>query len=204
MKPLISYISRVGFFAQCLGIVALLGAQIPLEAADFTVTTPGAQFAFNINGTNSPTLHLVRGRTYTFAINTTAGFHPFHIQSPGVMNNDITTGTMTYTVPATATNYLYYCTIHGLSMQGSIMTVDQPPPPLPIRIVGLSVNTNIVLRSTGTNTFTVMPEFKTNVTSTNWFALTVQTNRYASGTNETICGRPDGSPIFIRIKAVEK
>jgi len=117
------------------------------------------------------------------------------------MNNDFTTGTMTYTVPTTAANYMYYCSIHGLLMQGSIVTVAPPPPPL--RIVSLSVGTNIVLRSTGTNSLIVMPEFKTNVIGTNWFALTVQTNRYSSGTNETICGRPEGNPVFIRIKAVE-
>jgi len=189
--------------ALALGLAAWSGAPAPAAAADFTVTTPGGQFAFNINGSNSPTLTLVRGRTYAFAVNTTPNLHPFHIQSPGVMNNDITTGTMTYTVPATATNYSYYCTFHGLRMQGSILTVDAPPPPPPIRIVGVTVGTNITLRSTGTNTFTVMPEFKTNVAGTTWFPLTVQTNRYFNGTNETLCSRPPGQPVFIRIKAVE-
>jgi hypothetical protein len=45
-----------------------------MSGADFTVTTPNAQFSFQINGVNSPTLTLVRGRTYTFEISTTPGF----------------------------------------------------------------------------------------------------------------------------------
>ena len=87
-------------------------------------------------------------------------------------------------------------------MRGTILTVD--PPPLPtIRILNISVGTNILLRSTGTNNFTVMPEYKTNLLSTNWFALTVQTNRFADGTNDTICGLPQGAgdAVFIRIKS---
>jgi hypothetical protein len=31
--------------------------------------------------------------------------------------------------------------------------------------------------------------------------LAVQTNNFANGTNETICGRPSGDSVFIRIKA---
>jgi hypothetical protein len=58
-----------------------------------------------------------------------------------------------------------------------------------------------VLTSTGTTNWTVNPEFNTNLITTNWFALTVQTNRFANGTNEVICGRPSGSNLFIRLRA---
>src|SRR5438552_947200 len=51
------------------------------SAADFSVRTPNAQFAFQINGVDSPTLTLVRGQTYTFDVQTTVAFHPFHIES---------------------------------------------------------------------------------------------------------------------------
>jgi len=171
-------------------LIALSSALPAVFGADFTVTTPGSQFAFNINGANSPALTLVRGKTYTFQVNTTPGVHPFRINSPGVVNNNISSGTLTYTVPTTGANFTYDCTVHGASMQGTIRTVAPPPPPT-IRILNISVGTNIFLRSTGTNNFT------------DWFALTVQTNRYADGTNDTICGLPQGAgdAVFIRIKS---
>ena len=185
--------------------VLLCGFLAPwcVAAADFTVRTPGAQGAFQINGTNSPTLILVRGQTYTFDVQTTPDFHPFHIESPGVDVNDIDEGTITYTVPTANANYYYNCTFHGDSMRGEIQTVLPPDPPAPptIQIVNFVVSTNLVLTSTGTNTWSVNPEFKTNLTSTNWFALTVVTNRFLNGTNETICGRPPGEEVFIRIRS---
>ena len=194
---------RLWFASGWLGASALL-VNLPqaAAAADFTVTTPGAQFAFNINGMDSPTLTLVRGQTYTFAVDTTLNFHPFRINSPGVVNNNISTGTMTFTVPLDAVDYFYDCTLHGVSMQGTILTVEATPPPPPtVRILSLSIGNNIVLTSTGTNTWSVIPEFSTNLSTTNWFALTVQTNRFADGTNETFCGRPPGDAVFVRIKA---
>ncbi len=184
---------------------ALVVALVPMRgllAADFSVTTPNDQFAFQINGVDSPTLMLVRGQTYTFAVSTSPGFHPFHIESPGVVNNDIDSGTLTYTVPTNAENYIYFCSIHGLSMQGDIMTVaPQSAPPPNIKILNVAVGTNIVLTSTGTNTWSVIPEFSTNLVTTNWFGLTVQTNRFFGGTNETICGKPPGTEVFIRIRS---
>jgi hypothetical protein len=166
--------------------------------ADFTVTAVSTAFNFTINGTpGSPTLTLVRGRTYTFAVNTHSS-HRFRISGPGVVNNDIFQGTVTYTVPTNAQNRTYICPNHGFG--GSIITIPPPVPP-PIRIVWFSINTNVVLRSTGTNTLTLIPEFKTNFNATNWFALSVQTNRFSNGTNETICGRPPGGSVFIRIRA---
>jgi hypothetical protein len=186
-----------------LAALVVGGGAFVASAADFTVTTPGGQFAFQINGVNSPALTLVRGRTYTFAVSTTPGFHPFRIRSTGVVNNNISSGTMTYTVPLDNANYTYDCTVHGASMQGQILTVEPPAPPV-IRILGLTINLdNIILTSLGTNTWSVNPEYTTNATSTNWFSLTVQTNRFLSGTNETICGRPAGENIFIRIRSEE-
>jgi hypothetical protein len=173
---------------------------LPLaRAADFSVTYAGGS-AYAINGTGgNPTLTLVRGRTYTFALNTTSS-HPFRINSAGAPSSGMFTGTISYTVPTNVANYTYRCTIHGFG--GDILTVAPPPPPV-VRIVDVSVGTNIVLRSTGTNTWTVFPEYRTNVTQTNWFALTVQTNRFANGTNETFCGKPPGDSVFIRIRAQE-
>jgi len=164
---------------------------------DFDVQTPGGQFAFQINGVNSPTLTLVRGQTYTFSVSTTAGFHPFRILSPGVVNNNIDTGTITYTVPTANSNYAYNCVVHGDLMRGLINTV--PPPS--VQIVGLAVSSNIVLQATAPQTWTLNPEFNTNLTTTNWFALTVTSNRFFNGTNEIICGRPAGNNLFIRLRS---
>jgi hypothetical protein len=166
---------------------------------DFAVRTPGSQFSFQINGVNGPTLTLVRGQTYTFDVQTTVSFHPFHIESTGVTSNNIDTGTMTYTVPTANSNYFYNCVVHGDLMRGEIVTV--PPPTPVIQILSLEVNSNLVVTSTGTNGWTVNPEYSTNLATTNWFALTVQTNRFFTGTNETVCGKPPGSPIFIRVRS---
>jgi hypothetical protein len=176
------------------------GTILTVPPPDFLVTTPGGQSIFNINGVNGPTLTLVRGQTYKFEVHTSPGEHPFHIDSPGVDVNDIDNGFITYTVPTNNANYFYNCTVHGDTMRGEILTTAPPGPPT-FTILSLTVSTNIVLTSTGTNTWTVNPEFSTNLTTTNWFALTVQTNRFANGTNEIICGVPPGDAVSIRLRA---
>jgi len=179
-------------------LLPLVAFQSRLVAADFTVTSPG--YYFLINSQSNPTLTLVRGKTYTFAVSTSS-IHPFEIESPGATNNNISHGTITYTVPTNAANYGYICSIHGFG--GMINTVAPPPPPVPptVKIVGFSLTTNLTIRSTGTSTWSVIPQFSTNLATTNWYALTVQTNRYANGTNETICGRPGGDPLYIRVNS---
>lgn len=198
------------------GVLLVLAGSCSLVAADFTVTTPEGTnaTAFTINGvTNSPTITLVRGRTYTFEINTTINNHPFVFGSlvevgeenlpfgptpEGVSGDNTTTGTATFNVPIDAPDCGYFCNVHAF--YGFIQMVDPPPPT--VQIVGLTVGTNLVLTSTTTDTngVAIAPEFSTNLLTTNWFALTVNTNRFFDGTNETICGRPPGDAIFIRIK----
>lgn len=187
------------------------GAACAFAASDFTVATPGGQFSFNINGTNSPTtITLVRGRLYEFSINTSNN-HPFQIMSNttllnaarGVTNNGIFSGTMFFRVPTNANNYSYRCGVHTgtAALQGTIATVAPPAPPLPPIIRSFDFTTNLVLRSTATNV-TFFPEFKTNLNDTNWVLLVVQTNRLINGQMETICGRPAATNVFIRIRAV--
>ena len=180
-----------------IALVGFLAAQAA-SAADFTVTSPG--FFYAINGSQpNPTLTLVRGRTYTFAVSS-ASDHPFFINSPGVQNNNTFQGTITYTVPNVASNYNYLCSIHGFGAQ--ILTVaPTPPAPPTIRILSLSVSNSLVVTSTGTNGWNVIPEFSTNHATTNWFALSVLSNRFLNGTNETFCGRPPGGSSFIRIRS---
>jgi hypothetical protein len=185
-----------------VALFSFLWAGVPLLAADFAVTSPGGFYSINSQSPN-PTLTLVRGKTYTFAVST-ASNHPFQILNAGtgtVVGNNTSSGTITYTVATNAPATFspgYRCSIHNFS--GIILTVDPPPPPV-INIVSLSVSSNLLLRSTGTNGWNVLPEFKTNLVQTNWFALTVLTNRLVNGTNETICGKPAGDTVLIRIRS---
>ncbi len=178
----------------CLALLLPLSA----SAADFVVTSPG--FYFSINGQQpNPTLTLVRGQTYTFSVSTSA-IHPFEILSDGVQNNNTSSGTITYTVPMVVSNYSYICPIHLFGGQ-ILTTAPAPAPPPEVRLLGLAVGSNLVLRSTGTNGWNVQPQYSTNLAGANWFALTVITNWYLNGTNETICGLPPSGNVFIRVNA---
>jgi hypothetical protein len=185
-------------------------AIVSATAVDFEVTTPGDQYAFRIFGQDNPTITLQRGKSYTFQIQTDFDHpfalggldsfgYPFGPTPPGVSGDNIFDGTFTYAVPLNATNCGYYCSYHYF--YGYINFVDSTSPPPTVQIVNLNIGTNIVLISTGTNTWTPFPEFSTNLITTNWYALTVQTNRFVNGLNETICGRPPGNAVFFRIRA---
>ena len=95
----------------------------------FTVTASGSS-SYVINGSNNPTLNLLRGFTYTFNVN--APGHPFWIQtipgqrspvnvySSGITNGGASVGTISFTVPYNAPSILYYvCQFHS-SMAGII------------------------------------------------------------------------------------
>lgn len=180
-------------------LLGLFAGVVRTSAADFNVTSPS--FSFTINGMSfNPVLTLVRGETYTFAVNTTPGpfGHPFRITNApagSVTGNNTTSGTITFRVPTNeAINVGYDCSIHRFGAR--ILTV--PPPTF--RIVELSVGPSLVLKTAGTN-WNLAPQYSTNLSRTNWFALTVQSNRFMNGTNETFCGRPPVSNAFIRVSA---
>lgn len=184
----------------CLSIFA-----VSVRAADFTVSAPELQYFFTFNGgtTPNPVITLVRGATYIFLINASA-IHPFYISpEAGVENNDTYQGTATLRVPTNAVNgaIQYFCTCHAFG--NAFQFVDPPNSPAAptIQIVGLTVGTNLVLTSTGTNNWTTIPEYSTNLSTTNWYALTVQTNRFFNGTNQTICGRPPENAVFLRVRS---
>jgi hypothetical protein len=170
--------------AKTLLAFALWGLGATAWSADFTVVA--SYPTYTINGQANPGLTLLRGKTYTFSVN--ASSHPFYIKS--IQGN-----------PANAPGTLYYdCSIHA-SMTGTITIVNPPVPPAP-RILNLAVGSNLDLRFTGSNTFSYFPEFNTNLTTTNWYALTVvQTNAAPNGTNDVICGRPPSDHVFIRVRA---
>jgi hypothetical protein len=196
-----SWVGRTGLAAA----IGLLAAQAA-PGADFTVTTPNNQFSYVINGVSSdPTITLIRGHTYTFAVSTSSD-HPFAIGTSvggpppaGVSgDNGSISGTITFNVPTNAVDCFYYCTVHFF--KGQIKMIDAPSPPV-VKLVGLAVGTNVVLTATQstTNGFSFIPQASTNLATTNWFALTVQSSSFANGTNEIICGRPPGNAAFFRI-----
>ena len=112
--------------------------QGPAATTTFTIANNGmTDYSFSGLGLD-PTLTLLRGRTYAFNVN--APGHPFFIATQGsnaaaphftdgVTNNDVTVGTLTFTVPATAPATLFYqCGIHN-AMSGTLLIQDPPPVP---------------------------------------------------------------------------
>ncbi|MEO9869074.1 hypothetical protein [Ekhidna sp.] len=105
--------------------------------ATFAVTNTGATaYVFNggdLTNSSNPDLTFKRGNTYVFEVS--ASGHPFLIKSVqgtgtgntydvGVTNNGIATGTITFTVPSSAPDQLFYnCEFHG-SMTGVITITD--------------------------------------------------------------------------------
>jgi hypothetical protein len=101
-------------------------------AATFTVTNAGAG-AYIINSESNPTLYLIRGQKYNFSVS--ASGHPFWIKTAastgtgdqyntGVVNNGDDVGLITFDVPLTAPDVLYYiCQYHGM-MVGQLRIVN--------------------------------------------------------------------------------
>jgi hypothetical protein len=195
------YVCSIHIFGGTISIV---------NPPDFTVTTPG--FYYSINGQDSnPTITLTRGVTYTFAIDAESD-HPFQISSDadgssydnGVVNNNINEGTLIFTVPADAPDTLYYvCTVHIFG--GTINIVNPPPPPAPyVKVISVALtSSNVTLQSTGTNGWTAIPEFTSNLTTRFWLTVPSFSNTYTNGTNITKFNRLEaicGPNVFLRVR----
>jgi hypothetical protein len=101
-------------------------------AATFTVTNAGSG-AYVINSESNPTLYLIRGQKYNFSVS--ASGHPFWIKTAastgtgdqyntGVVNNGDDVGLITFDVPLTAPDVLYYICQYHSSMNGKLLVVD--------------------------------------------------------------------------------
>ena len=173
-----------GILAVCsLLILSCMFFPVHAQTFDFNVLTPDGNYfyTFNDDPTENPGITLVRGRTYTFNINTDFS-HPFQIlPEDGVDNNNINFGVITYQVPADAqdSSVIYQCSVHGF---GNLFSFVDPVLP-PIQLLSVSVSTNLVLLSTGASETNLFPEFSTDLSTTNWYALTVTSNRFFGGTN---------------------
>jgi hypothetical protein len=191
--------------------IVLLARSIFIQAADFNVTASAFDSSYTISGQAfNPTLELTRGQTYTFAINSDP-IHPFVISTeefdfnvPGVSNNDINQGTITYAVPLDAPDtMIYLCSLHFFG--GTINIIDPPLPPVPnVKIISISMtSSNVTLKSVGTNGWTGIPEFSSNLFSTTWSVVPNYTNTFSNGTNTTVFNRLEaicGPNVFLRVK----
>src|SRR5260221_1731416 len=123
-------------------VLAIAMTAICHAQTNFAISTPNAQFAFVVNGTNNnPTLTLTAGATYMFVMNTTTNFHPVgfvttntlpaQFYSGDAVQVSTTFGTNFVTIPAPnfPTNLWYISTFHGFS--GMFTLFPPPATPLP-------------------------------------------------------------------------
>ena len=111
------------------------GVPGPVGGVNRTVTNSGSS-SYLIDGLTNPNIYLVRGFTYTFTVSATG--HPFWIKDTlvtgtanawvtGISNNGTDSGLISFSVPYTAPNQLYYtCQFHG-PMSGAITVADLGP-----------------------------------------------------------------------------
>jgi hypothetical protein len=107
--------------------------QIPTATINYRVSNNGT-VAYVIEQQQNPTLTLVRGNTYVFTMDC-VGLFPFYIKTSytlgtadqfndGVLNNGSATATVTFTVPATAPDVLYYQAGNEYTMRGQLNIID--------------------------------------------------------------------------------
>jgi len=108
-------------------------AKLPCHASGTFSVTNNGMTSYMVDMMSNPTLTLCRGSTYMFSVNATG--HPFYIKTSattgmtpaydmGVTNNGADSGTITFVVPASAPNTLFYhCSIHA-AMSGTIDIVN--------------------------------------------------------------------------------
>ncbi len=206
-------------------------AQVTTSPPNYTVTTPGSEFEFVVNGQSSGksaqdgnvddsyNFSLAAGATYRFTMNS-ASIHPVDICTnpttsahyTGASAQAVSSGSVTVTIPAT--NYpatLYYiCNFHTFY---GIINVTPPQAPAPTSVLKTTVSSNIVLTfSGGTNTMQLLPQYSSNLASGVWTTVPSYTNTFGatgsntfSGTNTTSFERLDqicGPNVFLRIKQV--
>jgi hypothetical protein len=122
-----------------LGIALFAAAVARAAGPDFTVTTAGTSgYLFSFAGSQlNPSITLLRGHTYTFSVS--ASGHPFWIKTArvdgtgssfdtGVTNNGLSDGTLTFTVPTSAPNPLFYVCQFHTTMQGTINVASAQVP----------------------------------------------------------------------------
>src|SRR5256885_2879380 len=115
---------------------ALLLPPIARAQTTISVTATFSPLAYYFDGGSpNPAITLTRGRTYVFSLQGSVLGHPFRIQTvtgstsgalyPGITNNGMQSGNVTFSVPLGAPDTLYYqCGAH-FSMAGTVNIVYQ-------------------------------------------------------------------------------
>jgi hypothetical protein len=202
-----NHVSRRWARSGWWGAAALfLVAAVPAGAATnrFAVVNSGFS-AYVINGVGNPNLKLVRGITYFFDI--AAPGHPFWIKTVqgsgtangytnGVTGNATQTGTVTFAVPTNAPSLLFYnCEIHS-PMTGQL-NIEDPPA---VGITRVEIESNLVIRSTGTDALNVRVSGLSDLTSGTWSSLPVATSTFSQGTNTTTLAVSSEAVMFFRVE----
>jgi hypothetical protein len=177
------------------------------------ITTPGGVSSFTVDGTGgNPTINLTAGVTNILRINS-SGSHPVVITKTintsdrytNASPQNINSGSITLNTPGTGfpTTLFYMCSVHGFFGQISF-TVPASPVPPPNLILSIMVGTNIVMKSTGTNTtWLLIPEYNSNLLNATWAPVPSFTNNLVNGTNTTVFDRLDpicGPNVFLRLR----
>ncbi len=110
-----TYRASNGTASSQVATVTIVITDPPPATPDFFVTSPGFFYQFSGVSGQNPVITLQRGRTYRFSIDAD-DIHPFQIlgaPAGSVQNNNISFGIITFTVPTTAANYQYHCSLHN-------------------------------------------------------------------------------------------
>ena len=93
--------------------------------------------------------------------------------------------------------------MHGFHGEIDLTAPVLPAPPRN-QILSVHVGTNVVMTSTGTNTtWTLIPEFSSNLFGGMWAPVPSYTNTFANGTNTTTFNRLDpicGPNVYLRVR----
>jgi len=181
------------------------------------ITTPNTSiFNYSVDGSaqTCPTFSLSAGVTNILRI-MTGSTHPVIITTNrntlmtsyfnGAAPENINSGNIALRIPATGfPSVLYYiCSVHGFSGQINVTAPVSPVPPRN-QILSIRVGTNVVMTSTGTNTtWTLIPEFSSNLVGGIWGPVPGYTNTFANGTNTTTFNRLDpicGPSVYLRVR----
>jgi hypothetical protein len=179
----------------------------PTQTFTVTVENDGVGNVFVLNGTQKPTLTLVRGGVYTFdQSNGTNNNHPIAFKSgsesytAGVVSTGTpgTAGAQTvFTVASNApSNLSYYCTVHGDYMGNTITVTDNSSQHYIYQTIdgatGIVTGSEYVLSTYAKFYNTPYIAFKTNVGAQAWFDVQTGATGSYTGSNATITDEGNG------------
>jgi hypothetical protein len=204
----------IGRFLAVLVMLGLYGGDVCAQTTNSV--TSGDTVNYTINALPDPPFTFQRGVTYVFQLSSLPT-HPFWIKTNltgdftggaarytnGVVNNGAASGSILFTVPASAPDTLFYQCGNHSAMTGTLTIVTPPSPPT-VRVVFINVADFITLKSTGANGWNAVPEYLCGLNGTNWTAVSPFTNSLVNNTNTTTFSRLDAicgsSNVLLRVR----